>query len=86
MDLLDFCQTNSKYAHLIEEWNEELNGRMQDYAPHSNKIVSWICRVDEHHEWTTQINHRTKAHGTNCSICVNQKVCPKDYCNSVYMT
>lgn len=86
MTLLDFVNENEKYTHLKDEWNEEKNGPMDDYAPHSGKKVGWICRIIDHHEWMATVDKRTHVKPTGCPICINKMICPIDACNSFYFS
>ena len=49
------------YPALIKEWHPENPESMSNYAPHSNKLVWWVCmkKSFEYHIWRASINDRT---------------------------
>lgn len=85
--ICEYDACNSLYysnPELRKEWNTEKNDSMKTYLPGSNKTVYWICKVNPHHEWPADIHVRSGSQRTSCPICINQKICPKDACNSLY--
>jgi len=79
-NLKAFCESNEEYFHLIDEWDTDSNGDMEQFSPHNDDIVKWICKNDKNwcdcHEWDASVKSRTSENGSNCPYCVNQKLCP----------
>ena len=66
----------SKYPELIEEWNYELNNKL-DIQPNkvsygSSKKVWWKC--SKGHTWNAPISRRTGSQNSGCPFCSNQKL------------
>ncbi|MBQ6856590.1 MAG: zinc-ribbon domain-containing protein [Lachnospiraceae bacterium] len=57
------------YPELAKQWDYELNDTdPDDYFPHSNKHIHWIC--ERGHRWPAQINSRTREERPNeCPFC-----------------
>ncbi|AYV81015.1 MAG: hypothetical protein Harvfovirus13_21 [Harvfovirus sp.] len=81
-NLYEYVVKKKSCSHLFEQWNEDKNGKMENYTFGSPTKVYWKCPKVLHHEYTSAINSRI--HGTQCPICENRVVCPNCHCNSVY--
>ena len=73
------CTENSLatcFPELIPEWHPTKNRNKTPYntIAKSNKKVWWLC--EKGHEWTAVIHSR--ANGTKCPYCANQKVCTEN--------
>ncbi len=77
---------SKQFEEIENEWNEEKNGSAKNYFPMSDKKVWWKCGKIPHHEWKARIGNRTGSNPLNCPICSNQLICPKDQCNSLYIS
>ena len=64
------------YPELAKYWNYKRNNKngiyFEDFFPHSNKKVWWIC--NEGHEWQASPNNVSR--GKKCPYCANLKVWP----------
>lgn len=60
----------SKYPEIAKEWDYEKNYPMipENFAPHSNEKVSWICSKCSF-EWKAAIGDRTRKECTGCPRC-----------------
>ena len=59
------------FPEIAAEWNYKKNSKTPDqYRPHSNEKVWWIC--NEGHEWQTTVNNRV--YGNGCPFCSGRKV------------
>ena len=58
-----------KYPNLAIEWHQKNLKGPEEYLPHSGQIVWWKCckAKCECHEWSAEINSRTKGFG--CPFC-----------------
>ena len=63
-----------KRPDLVKEWNFQKNGHLKPemFSLHSNESVWWKC-LQCGYEWKSQINQRTKEHGSGCAKCGNVK-------------
>jgi hypothetical protein len=85
------CGCNSVYNsevtnidRLRTEWDEEKNGSMKLYAPHSGISVWWRCSTGkECHKWNSTIDSRTGQNNTGCPLCSSKQICLCG-CNSLY--
>jgi hypothetical protein len=71
---------------VVEQWNREKNGPMENYCLGSHSKVFWRCtngKCGHVHKWITTINSRTnKKKSIGCPYCsIHPKVCPC-FCNS----
>ena len=59
---------------LAKEWHPTKNGDLTplDFSQGSEKKVWWKCHKGNDHEWESNIANRSR--GTNCPVCVGQKV------------
>lgn len=82
------CSHNNlaaKKPYLAKEWDYDKNELgPENYLPHSNKYVWWICPVNPCgcHKWYARINSRTN--GNNCPYCRNLKVCYHSSLQTLY--
>ena len=62
------------FPDIAAEWDYEENGALTPdrVAAHSNRKVSWICKLG--HRWTAQVNSRTRPNGTGCPVCAGKKI------------
>lgn len=62
----------SEFPEIAKEWDYKTNDKgPEEYAPHSNKKVWWICPVGHSYECT--IDHRT-GRGQGCAYCSGKRV------------
>lgn len=53
---------------LCKEWDYEKNDKLpEDYTPHANSIVSWVCSKNPKHKWDADISNRVNGNG--CPYC-----------------
>ena len=59
---------------LAKQWHPTKNGGLTpfDFSQGSEKRIWWKCNKGDDHEWESTIGNRSQ--GTNCPICVGQKV------------
>ena len=63
------------FPDVSTEWDYENNtGSPKEYAPYSNKKVSWICR-NSGNRWEATISSRTNLK-SGCPVCANQTIVP----------
>ena len=63
---------------LCEEWDYNKNEkRPEEYTPHSNEYIWWICKNNPKHKWFSSINSRT-SNNCGCPYCAGQ-LSSKDY-------
>ena len=78
---------NSEFKNIHQlrlEWDEEKNGSMKVFPPHSGKKVWWKCMTKNPcHKWKASVNNRTAKKVTNCPFCCNRNICECG-CNSLY--
>jgi hypothetical protein len=81
------CGCNSVWKsnpELRDEWDEEKNGSMKNYAPNSGKRMWWKCKTgNKCHQWQSIISNRTGKHNNGCSYCFHKSICPCG-CNSLW--
>ena len=74
--LTGFNDFATKFPSLLNEWNYELNDKLEIYpdkvAPHSDKKVWWTCKKCGY-IWKTKIDSRTRIK-TGCPKCGRKKV------------
>lgn len=62
----------SEYPEIAKEWDYKTNDKgPEEYAPHSNKKVWWICPIG--HSYECSIDHRT-SRGQGCAYCSGKRV------------
>ncbi len=62
----------SEFPEIAKEWDYKKNDKApEEYAPHSNKKVWWVCPVGHSYECT--IDHRT-GRGQGCAYCSGKRV------------
>lgn len=64
---MEYKNLTVQYPEIAAEWDYELNEKgPEEYAPHSNAVVNWICI--KKHKWKARINNRVSKH-TGCPYC-----------------
>lgn len=59
------------FPHIAAEWDWNSNtNNPNEYTPHSNKVVWWIC--PQGHSWQAKINNRV-TNNTGCPYCAGKK-------------
>ena len=62
----------SEFPEIAKEWDYKKNDKTpEEYAPHSNKKVWWVCPIGHSYECT--IDHRT-SRGQGCAYCSGKRV------------
>ena len=75
------------HPHLVDEWITKLNGNIKDYTKGSDKPAWFQCKKQECHKYEIPISSRTRKNESCCGYCVNQLVCPCEFCKqSLYYT
>lgn len=70
-DLKEWCVKNDRTI-LLEEWDYEENQKKpEEYPPHSNDSVNWLCHSCGN-KWSASIDNRTR-NGSGCPKCWNMK-------------
>ena len=64
-DLETFARSNERFAHLLEEWDEEKNGPMSSYSERAGRRAHWRC--SKGHRWVAFVSNRTAGNG--CPKC-----------------
>lgn len=63
------------FPSISNDWNYALNPKgPEEYLPHSNKRVSWVC--ENGHQWEDKINNRT-TNNSPCPYCSGSRPIPK---------
>jgi len=59
--------------HLVEEWDEEKNGKKaSEVMAKTSKDYWWICLIDDSHKWKATPANRVNV-GSGCPYCANHK-------------
>lgn len=63
-----------QYPEISAEWDYILNKKgPEEYAPHSNAIVNWVC--ERVHQWRARINNRV-SNNNQCPYCTGKRAIP----------
>ena len=77
-----------EYPELAKEWffekNEENGIYAENYTKSSRTKSWWKCFRKNCHIWEAMPMSRIY-HNSGCPVCANKKICPTDYCNSLYV-
>lgn len=57
-----------RYPHLLEEWDESNDKRLDELMPGSEYLAAWVCRTCGH-RWKTMLYNRANPKGSGCPAC-----------------